>query len=390
MHRKYLLRLRLSLGLTFASTALLCLTACGAMEQRPDMPPKKTLSAITAAPVRVHAKWEADTGGVGRQDIKLSAARAADRLYTADAKGNIRAIASDNGTLIWAKNVQQPISAGPAVGEGKIAVGTTTGKVIALDLQGNVLWTSNASSEILAAPQITRDMVLIHTMDGGLTAFSAVDGRQLWRFTHNLPTLMLRRSSTPIVVNDKIIAGFANGKLLLMRKQDGTVEWSYDVAHPKGRSDLQRIGDISADPVIKNGAIYAVSYQGNLVAIRVDNGQLLWERDLGSFAGFAVDDRLVYLADNTGNIYALDAFSGDTFWMQNALEGRRLCCPAIMGDRIIIGDEDGNVHWLAKTDGARLAGYKLDSKGIEATPVIHNDVAYILGRSGKLVALEVR
>lgn len=359
------------------------------IEHRADMPTKKDLAAIQK-PLKVQKKWQTNAGvGVARNDVKLLTAYDNETLFTADATGKVNATAAKSGATLWSTDLNLPISAGPTVGEDKVVVATSNGKVVALDLQGNAVWISTTSSEILAAPLITNGMVLVHTMDGGLSAFSTVDGRQLWRYSHNLPPLMLRRSSTPIVANNKIIAGFANGKIMSMRKQDGAVEWSYDVARGKGRTDLQRMSDISADPVEQNGIIYAVGYQGNLVALRQDNGQILWERDLGSFSGFTVADNLLFLAGNTGNIYALDTKSGDTFWLQEDLEGRRLSRPAVMGNYVVIGDDDGVVHWFDKSSGARLARFSIDGKGVEATPVVHNDIVYLLGRSGKLVAVEV-
>jgi len=384
------MRLNLILRRVSILAISLSLSACSQIEQKSDMPDKKVLSIIEA-PLKIATKWSTSTGqGVGDKDLRLSLARAGKNLFTVDSAGNVMSINEATGAKNWQRSLNAPISAGPAVGDGKLFFGTSNGKIIAIEAEtGSFAWSWGATSEILATPKITNNMVFIHTMDGGLSALSAIDGRQLWRFTYNLPSLVLRRASSPATYKDNIIAGFANGKLMSMHMADGSTDWSYDVAHPKGRNDLQRMVDISADPVVKGDVVYAASYQGSLTALTASTGQLKWERDLPSYAGLAIDNKLCYVAETKGDVVAVDSGNGATFWLQTELQGRRLSKPVIMGQNILVGDEDGFIHWLDKTSGKIVGRFQFDKEGVETAPIVHNNIVYILGRSGKLVALEV-
>lgn len=368
----------------------LLLVGCTQIEQRSDQPDKKQLVAIES-PVVIQNKWRIDTGdGVAGRDVKLVLAQSGKTLYTVDTHGHVLAINEQNGTPKWSVNLRTAISAGPAVGEGKLVVGTTNGKVIALDINnGKTAWISTTTSEILATPRIADDMVYVHTMDGGLSALSLVDGRLLWRFTHNLPPLILRRSSTPVVKDDYVYAGFANGKLLALRKNDGSVAWAQDISHPKGTTDLQRMVDISADPLVQGDRVYAASYQGNIAALTTANGHLLWERDIPSYAGFIADKNMLYVASTNGDVVALEAQTGATYWLQTDLQGRRLSKPTIMGKYLIIADDDGIINVLEKASGKFVGRFELDREGVEAAPIVNDNTVYILGCGGELVALEV-
>lgn len=373
-----------------AAIAMLTLVGCTSMDQRSDEPEKKPLVAFES-PLPVTKKWANDTGaGTDNKDLKLLLVQNNNRLYTVDACGKVIAINEQNGQTDWFLNLKAPISAGPAISEDKLVVGTSNGKVIAVDLkQGKVAWISNTTSEVLAAPKISGNEVFIHTMDGGLSALGLNDGRQLWRFSHNLPPLMLRRSSTPEVNNDLVIAGFANGKLLAMQKNDGSVIWSQDISHPKGTTDLQRMIDISADPLVQGDRVYAASYQGNIAALTMSNGNVVWERAIPSYAGFIGDPTLIYVAATNGDVVALESQNGATYWLQTDLQGRRLSKPALMGKYLVVADDDGIIHWLDKSTGKMVGRYEIDRQGVEATPIVNNNIVYILGRSGELVALEV-
>lgn len=370
--------------------AALMLAGCTELAHRPDDPDKKILAEV-ALPLTIKPKWEADTGkGNAGKDVRLVLTPYNKKLYTVDSKGHIAIIDEKTGAILAEHDLKSKVSAGPAVAEGRLVVGTSDGKVIAYELASNAIaWRSTATSEILAVPKISDDLVFIHTMDGGLSALSLADGRQIWRFTHNLPPLMLRRSSTPLVHNDAVIAGFANGKLLAIRKSDGTVLWAQDISSPKGNTDLARMVDISANPVLQGDRVYAASYQGNIAALNVANGHLIWERAVPSYAGFAVDRNMLYVAETNGDVVALDIQNGATYWLQTELQGRRLTQPAIMGKYLVLADEDGYVHWVDKTTGKLAGRFKMNSRGVEATPIVKDNIVYILGCNGKLVAFEV-
>jgi outer membrane protein assembly factor BamB len=200
---------------------------------------------------------------------------------------------------------------------------------------------------------------------------------------------MLRRSSSPIVVKDVIVAGFANGKLLAMQKNDGSIIWSQDISNPKGTTDLQRMIDISADPVVYKDRVYAASYQGNIAGLTLNNGHVIWDRNIASYAGFTAADNMLYVSATNGDVVAIEAQTGGTYWLQTELQGRRLTKPAIVDKYLVIGDDDGNIHWLEKSTG-RIAGRsELDRDGIDAMPIVHNNTVYVLGCGGALIALEV-
>jgi outer membrane protein assembly factor BamB len=197
--------------------------------------------------------------------------------------------------------------------------------------------------------------------------------------------LALRRSSVPVVTKDYIVSGFANGKIVAINRTDGTVNWSADVATPKGRSDIQRMVDISADLVVKDEVVYVVSYQGNLTAFALHTGQVIWEREVSSYAGIVVDHRNVYVSAANGDVLAFDRHTGGSVWVQKALHGRDLSRPEIQKNTIIVCDEDGLIHWLDKKRGQLIGRYKFTGKGgIEAPPIVYADDLYLYGRNGKV------
>lgn len=367
------------------------LIGCSSIEYRSDAAKRTPLQALTDTSVVAKKVWRTSAGkGVGRANVKLLLANDGDVLFAADANGLVVAIDRLTGKKLWQQHLKMAISSGPAIGNKKVVVGGNA-FVAALNSEtGEILWKTTVTSEVLAAPKIKEDTVLVSTLDGGLVALSGTDGHQLWRFTLSPPSLVLRRSSVPDITKHHIVAGFANGKLVVINKLDGSVDWSADVSVPQGRSDIQRMIDISADPVIKDEVIYVVNYQGNLKAFALYTGQVIWERTVSSYSGMFVDNKNVYVAATNGDVLAFDRHTGGSVWTQNALHGRGLSTPVVQGKFVVVGDDEGYLHWLDKKQGELKGRYKFMGKdGIEAAPVVYADSLYIYGRNGQVGAISV-
>ena len=374
--------------ITFLFCVIL-LIGCSGIEYRSDTPEKKSLQPL-AQNLIVKQAWSKSIGkGIDHADVRLLLSDKDNLLMACDVHGKVYVINQDTGKELWSTNLKTTISAGPTVGDNKIIV-SSNAKVIALNVNnGSVIWNTEVTSEVLAAPSVKDSVVFVHTLDGGISALSSNDGRQLWRFILHTPSLVLRRSSTPIVTKDYVIAGFANGKLVAVNRIDGIASWSQDLSSPTGRSDIQRMIDISADPIVLDDVVYVVGYQGKLAAFALQTGQLLWEKEVSSYSGMAIHKNIIYVAATNGDILAVERDTGNILWIQPDLQGRQLSQPVIQKDLLVVGDDDGYIHWLSLKNGQLQGRYKFQGDGIEAPPIVKGDKLYVYGRNGKLAKLIV-
>lgn len=225
-----------------------------------------------------------------------------------------------------------------------------------------------------------------------------------------MPVLSLRGSSTPLIVDDIVISGADNGKLTALALKNGTVLWETTIAVSRGRSEIERLIDIDAQPMVRDGVIYTVTYQGRIAAVRIDSGRILWVREVSSYSGMAMDAHRVYLSDSEGQVWGLDRFSGATLWKQDRLLRRMLSRPNLQGQYLLVGDFNGYLHWMARNDGRLIARTRLGydpvpdleedevpddrlfskTRNILATPIVHDDITVVFNREGLLSAFRVK
>lgn len=337
--------------------------------------------------VELHKLWSRSTGeGTDEQLVKLRPTVEGDRIYVADRNGAVSAYELDSGKLLWRNKTSLVMSAGAGVGDGLVLAGSSEGRLVALDAEtGEQRWLVDVPSEVLSVPAVYEGTVIVQTVDGTISALSATDGSKLWLYDRSVPVLTLRGTSTPLVEGGVIIAGFANGKLVALGVRDGREIWSAVVAVPHGRTELQRIVDIDADPIISNGVLYAGSYQGRLVAVSLQDGRMLWNREMSTYAGISADYSQVLVSDSNSEVWAIDRRTGQSLWKQAALRQRKLTGPESIDDYVAVGDFEGYLHLLARSDGSIAGRVHVDSEGIQATPVaVSGGRLLVLGSGGTL------
>lgn len=342
--------------------------------------------------VRLKGLWRRDTGdGTNEQFVKLVPAVVGQRVYVADRNGSVRAYELENGKEIWHSKTGVAISAATGVGEGLVLVGSSEAELVVLAADsGEERWRTTVSSEILSVPQVYDDVVVVQTVDGSIAGLNADTGESLWIYDRSAPVLTLRGTSTPLVEGGAVLAGFANGKMAALEVATGRQLWETAVAISHGRTELQRIVDLDADPVIRDGILYVVSFQGRMVAINLQDGRLLWNRDMSAYSGIAVDRQQVYVSDVDSEVWALDRRTGSSLWKQGELRRRALTGPAVIGSFVGVGDFEGYVHLLSRMDGSIVGRIRVDSDGVLAAPVpLIGDRLLVLGAGGKLALYQV-
>jgi len=262
--------------------------------------------------------------------------------------------------------------------------------VIALDQNnGTELWRSRVSSEVLSAPVTAFGRVVARTVDGKVFGLDAVSGKEVWRYERKIPVLTLRGVSSPVISGANVVIGMAGGKLVVLDIVTGDVIWDATVSISSGRSELERLADIDSDPLVIDGTVYAVTYQGDVAALGENSGALLWRRKLSSYSGMSADLYNVYASDADGFVWAMDATSGAARWRQEALKKRKLSDVAVVNGVVAVGDYEGYVHFLSVNDGSVIGRTRVGSDPISKGMLVAEGILFVQGDGGSLEALKL-
>jgi len=373
-----------------ALAALLLLNGCSWIkswgdDDDPDAPAELVEFEPT---LKVGKVWSTGVGsGLDKAGRQLWPVYSSGSLYAADYKGLLMAVDANNGNKRWEIKTKLPFTGGPGISDDLLLMGTQDGEVYAFDANsGTQLWSATVTSEVLAAPMESDGIVVVRCIDGRVFGLDADTGRRVWIYDHSVPLLSLRGNAPPLLRAGVVFLGYDGGQVVALRQDDGTLMWEQTLVTTEGRTELERLSDIDGQLVFIASDLLVSSYKNRLASLAADSGRLLWFKDISSASGVAVDRVHLAVSDRDGNLWLVDRRNGSEFWKNNQLFHRGLTRPAIYGSFVVVGDREGYLHWINISDGIFAARVKVGGKGFSGPPLVVGNTLYVMTKKGELVA----
>ncbi|MDH3940642.1 MAG: outer membrane protein assembly factor BamB, partial [Xanthomonadales bacterium] len=305
----------------------------------------------------------------------------------ADHKGKLVAVDAETGRKNWELKTEQPFSGGPGLDNEQIYMGTIDGRVIAYDRNsGTELWNAQVSSEVLTPPASADGIVVVRCIDGRVFGLDVINGRRIWIYDHSVPLLTLRGNADLLVRAGVVFVGYDDGSVVALKLEDGALIWNQTIVSPEGRTELDRLADVGTQMVIVASDLIVSSYKKRVVSLAADSGRLLWFKEISSATGVQVDRTNLAISEANGDFWMLDRRNGATMWKLDQMSNRGLTRPAFYGNYVVVGDQEGYLHWIDTDIGSFVARERAGKKGFATAPITVGTTLYVLTHGGELIA----
>lgn len=331
--------------------ALFVLSGCTSLQR--NQPPEPPEIADNQARMDWHHRflqgWQPGQGA-----IRLRPALAGDYLYAGHSDGQIVKLNASTGRTEW--QVEGPeLQAGVTVSDDRLYAVTLEGDLLTLDADtGETLRTDSWDLATLSPVAVSGDRIAVLGQDGGLRLWDTTSRTWVWIYDSEQPSLTLHGQAQPVFYGNQVIAGFANGRVAGFSLSNGELRWAQRLSDPRGSTDLQRLVDADAQPLIIDGRLFAAAYEGRLAEIDPDSGSIQWSVEQSVTASLATDGRSLFVANRSGEILAYDIANKGVRWQQQGYAGRPITGLSVSGDRLIATDRRGYAHVLSTRDGDTL------------------------------------
>ncbi len=382
---------RALLLLALAAALSGCQTIGGWFSSDKTEEPPAELPEFTSS-LRVDSLWSVSTGaGINRSRPNLRPYFDDDELWVADHRGRISVVDAESGRVLRRIDTDFEVSSGPAVSGSMVLFGTFDGQLVVLDrASGNVRWRAQLSSEMLARPVVHDGVVIARCIDGRTFGFDAGSGQRRWIHDRSVPLLTLRGTSDPLVRAGQVFIGYDDGVVVALRVNDGGLIWEQRVSIPEGRTELDRLADIDGPMAIVGTDLYVVTYRGRLASLALESGRVLWIREVPSYTGVSVQRTQLAVSDRDSSVWLVDRRNGSTLWRDENLARRRLTRPVFVGDHLVSVDFQGYMHWQELERGDFVARVRPTRSAAASAPLVVGETLYLLDEDGTLSAWRAR
>lgn len=228
-------------------------------------------------------------------------------------------------------------------------------------------------------------LLLVILLVGGLTSLGCIRGLQPIGW------------SGGVVADGTLFVGSTEGRLVAINIADGSRQWSeplkvkstggFGCAAPMGGGGCAAAPAgvaIYGTPAVSGDLVYIGGYNGKIYAFNSSSLGVRWvyprEGDLQSIVGgLVVAQGKVYFGCSDGQVYALDAATGDPEWDSPFQTGDKIwSTPAIDGETLYIGSFDKKLYALNTITGKEKWGKPFETQGaIVSTPLVYNNTVYV-------------
>lgn len=389
----------------------LLISACSSINPFASNKPKMQPSPTITEKSQTQILWQQDIGQADKNNHLLLVPALVENLnaiFIAKNSSNgkfstIQRLDAQSGQITWSKEFENPensrLSGGVSADEDIIVVSSNKGDIFAYSTSdGSEVWKIKIPHEISQPAAIHPQFgVAIKTADNSFYLFDKTDGSQKWIYQRNSSILGVRNianRSQLAFVDSFLFSGVSGGKIIALLAENGAPIWEGIIATPKGATELDRITDVVANPlVLPDGGLCAIAYQGKITCFNmIRGGETLWQKNFSSSHNLTADQHNIYLTTDDGKIVALDIQTGSTVWQQVKLQTRNPSAPIanVNDNQIVVGDAEGFIYFINAENGEFISKLKTNSGAIISAPLYfaENNTYYFQSEDGYLIAVK--
>ena len=250
-----------------------------------------------------------------------------------------------------------------------------------------VKWKFPTGDRIVSSPVHKEGVIYFGGDDGNVYAVDAADGHQLWKHKMGGPV-----PSTPAIEGDTLYIGSYDGKFHALDARTGATRWKFSTEgerrfeakglhgfQPKNQTIADAFDVFLSSPVVARGTVYFGSGDGNVYALDATSGELKWKFRTGDVvhASPAYAEGALYFGSWDSYFYALDADSGKEKWRFHGGEDPVIhnqvgfqSSPAVVRGVVYTGCRDSNLYAIDAATGKEKWRFNNGGSWVISSPAV--------------------
>jgi len=256
-----------------------------------------------------------------------------------------------------------------------------------------VKWKFETHGRVVSSPAVANGMVYVGSTDANLYAVDLESGALKWKFATDSAV-----TSSPAVSGGTVYFGSYDGRFYAVDAATGKLQWKFQTEGEKRYSakhlhGMQPQGETMPDPwdfflsspAIWGGDVFFGSGDGNVYALNASSGELKWKFHTGDVvhSSPAIADGTLFIGSWDGYMYALNASSGTEKWRFKTGDDPDIhnhvgiqSSPVVANGLIYFGCRDSNVYALDAATGKQKWVYSTRGSWVNNSPAVFDGKLY--------------
>ena len=252
-----------------------------------------------------------------------------------------------------------------------------------------VKWRFPTGDRVVSSPVWSDGVLYFGSDDNNVYAVDASTGRQNWKFATRGPV-----PCTPAVAGGLVYFGSYDGHFYAVEAQTGHLRWKFTTGGerrfeakgihgmlPKNQTIADPYDVFLSSPVVALGAVYFGSGDGNVYALDASTGDLRWKFATGDVvhASPAFDSGTLYVGSWDSYFYALDAATGKEKWRFHGGEDPVVhnqvgfqSSPVVADGVVYTGCRDSNLYAIDAATGKEKWRFPNNGSWVIVSPAVSN------------------
>lgn len=312
-----------------------------------------------------------------------------------DEKGAILKF-DQNSNLIWKKNhySKNEIKQNPTIyfaTDNKILIAADNiANFYAIDYSnGDLLWKNFNNASFNSEIKIFEDKFFIVDFENTIRCISTNDGKEIWKFGTAKSFIHSQRKLSLIIQNGLVIFVDTFGDINALDVNSGRLLWQTQTVNEDIFESTFLLK--SSRLVYDSQTIFASNNQNNFFAIDASSGLIKWEQKINSYLEPTIIENLVFTISEEGYLFVIEKSNGNILRSTYILDSinKKNIYPTgfiVAKNYIYVSLNNGRLLKVSIEDGKTKELIKIDGDKISRPYVLNNDM-YIL-RNNAIVKIE--
>ena len=270
--------------------------------------------------------------------------------------------------------------------DNRLLVVDTLSNIFSINLEnGQLIWNTESMSPFNSNVTVQADKFITVDFDNVIRCFSVIDGNELWNFkTEN--TFIKSQKKLSIIIKDDNVYSLNNlGDLTALNVNDGSLVWQTPTQ--SNEIFLNAFSLKNSEMILNNETIYFSNNKNELFSIDSRTGIVKWKQTVNSSLKPTISENYIFNISEEGYLFVIDIETGSIIRITDVFSNfkkREKVKPVgfvIAKNKIYLSTNNGQILIINLTNSQTEKVIKFNNEKI-SRPFINNANIFLIKNNG--------